>query len=296
MNYLPFISQVNSSNGPMSDFGLGAYCNVNCTTWNVSWVRTRVAPHPMPEVLGQGFDLAGVVASSTPLVSDVSLPISFVCRAATSLPSPNYSWSFGDGGTDSGPSVTHAYGRVGTFRATCLAATGAGAAGTDSIPIVINANVAILLFQAVPSTVSLGTSLNLIVNVTGGTPPFSYTYSGLPPGCPTANTASLTCLPGETGTFAVKITATDAVGATTFDSITISVTNPPPKTPPSLTPAQGYALGGAVAGVIVLAGVLPVLLWRRRSPPAPPDRSASSSGPSPAEKAAESQEPDSPVT
>lgn len=270
MNYLPFISQVNSSNGPMNDIGIGAYCNVNCTTWNVSWVRARVAPDPLPQVLGQGFDLAGVVASSVPIATDPSLSVSFTCRAAASLPAPNYTWAFGDGTGGSGAFVSHAYHHAGTYLATCLASTGSGASGSASAPVIVNPNLAILFFQAVPSSVPLGSSLNLIVNVTGGTSPFSYVYAGLPPGCPAYNTPSLTCLPGETGTFAVKITVTDAVGESTFDSITISVTNPPPTTGSGLTPAEGYALGGAVAGVIVLAGVLPVLLWTRRSPPVRP--------------------------
>lgn len=294
MNYLPFVSQINSTNGPMTDIGLGSYCNVNCTSWNVSWVRARVAPDPMPEVLGAGSDLAGVVAASTPIATDPSLPVSFACRATASLPSPTFSWNFGDGGTDSGPSVSHAYARPGMYLATCEAASASGAAGLASAPVIVNPNLAILLFQAVPSTVSIGSSLNLIVNVTGGTAPFSYVYSGLPPGCPAYDVATLTCLPGETGTFAVKITVSDAVGESTTDSITISVTTPPPNNGPGLTPAEGYALGGAIAGVVVLAGVLPVLLWTRRSSVARSPRPSAPREPRSAEEAPERDEPESP--
>ena len=295
MNYLPFVSQNNSTNGPMSEIGLGAYCNINCTAWNVSWVRARLAPDPMPEVLGPAFNLSGLVASGTPTATDTGLPVAFACRAAASMPSPSFSWTFGDGTNASGSDVMHPYTRAGTYTATCLASAATGSAASASLPVRVNPNLAILLFQAVPSTVWLGTSLNLIVNVTGGTPPFSYAFGGLPPGCPAYNVFSLTCLPGETGTFAVKVTVTDAVGESTSDSITISVTTRPPKNDSALTPAEGYALGGAVAGVVVLAGVLPVLLWSRRaSAVRSPSRSGNSGEPRPVSEEPEPVEPEPP--
>ena len=211
------------------------------------------------------------------------------------MPSPSFSWTFGDGSNGTGSYAMHPYSRAGTYVATCLASTGSGIAGSASVPVLINPNLAILLFQAVPSTVWLGTSLNLIVNVTGGTPPFSYAYAGLPPGCPAYDVLSLTCLPGETGTFAVKVTVTDAVGESTSDSITISVTTRPPHNGSSLTPAEGYALGGAVAGVVVLAGVLPVLLWSRRAPARRPShRPGASREPQPTEEEPERLEPEPP--
>ena len=279
VDYLPFVSQVNRSNGPMNEVGLGAYCNVNCTSWNVSWVRARNAPDPMPEVLSGGFDPVGVAAVSAPTATDPSLSVLFTCRASSSLASPTYSWSFGDGQSGSGKFATHSYSKSGTYVATCLASGASGAAGGASVPVVVNPNLAILYFQALPtSTISLGSTLTLIINITGGTAPFGYSFTGLPPGCPSSSTSTLTCLSGETGTFAIKITVTDAVGETTFDSITVSVTNPPPPAGSALTPAEGYALAGAVAGAIVLAGVLPVLLWTRRSPPGGPSAASDRSG------------------
>ncbi len=272
VNYVPFISQINATNGPLVAYGLGAVCNATCPTWSVAWTRVRSSPDPMPVVSNEAFAPAGVVVASVLPASDPGLPSAFTCTTSTSVTSPSYAWNFSDGGYASGRVVAHAFSHAGTYSATCTVSGPLGAVGSDTIPFRVNADLTILLFQAVPSTIDIGSGLNLIVNVTGGTSPFLYSYAGLPPGCPNHDTATLTCLPGVTGTFAIEVTVEDSVGVQTSNSITITVMNPPTPSPPTLTPFEGYVLAGAVAGVVVLAGVLPVLLFtaRRRPPPPPP--------------------------
>ncbi len=266
-NYLPFVSQVNATNGPMGAIGLGSSCNLNCSTWNVTWTRARSVPDPMPIVSGQAFAPIGVAVTVAALATDANHPVLLSCNASTALsPIASYTWTFGDGQTGVGPIVTHAFGRPGTYFPECTASSSSGAAGSSSLELIVNPNLAILLFQAVPSTFPLGSSLTLLVNVSGGTPPFTFTYSGLPPGCPPPRSATVSCLPGETGTFGIEVSVSDSTGEQASNSITITVTLPSsPGSSPSLSPVEGYALAGGVAGVVVLAGVLPVLLWSRRS-------------------------------
>jgi hypothetical protein len=61
-----------------------------------------------------------------------------------------------------------------------------------------------------PAVVDLGNPVSLTAEPFGGAAPYSYNYSGLPPGCGTMNQSSFTCTPGATGTFQVGVNVTDA--------------------------------------------------------------------------------------
>jgi hypothetical protein len=78
-------------------------------------------------------------------------------------------------------------------------------------------------FTASPNPVSVGASTTLSVAVTGGTSPYSYTYSGLPTGCSTSNTASLSCTPSVKGNFTVKVSVTDQATHSASSSLTLTV-------------------------------------------------------------------------
>jgi PKD domain len=289
VDYFPVVSQVDGTNAPIADFGLGAYCSANCSSWNVSWVRARNAPDPMPVVSDEAFLPFGVVASGAPLATDTDQAVAFDCNASSDP--VTFHWTFGDGQSVVGRSALHAFVRPGNYLATCSVTNTAGAVGVASAPVVINAPPAILLFQAGPSQFPLGASLNLVANITGGTAPFVYSYVGLPSGCTDRNTPALSCLPGETGTFAIEVSVKDAAGESTTAWITVTITTPAPASGANpLTPAEGYALAGGVAGVVVLAGVLPVLVWSRRRPPG--DRRGGSEDP--AEPSTEPREPGRP--
>jgi TolB protein len=51
-----------------------------------------------------------------------------------------YSWHFGDGTTDSGPTATHSYAASGTYTVTLTAEDGAGVTGTQSRSLVVSSN------------------------------------------------------------------------------------------------------------------------------------------------------------
>lgn len=283
VNYVPFISQVDASNSPMAELGLGTYCVSNCSSWSVGWVRARSVPSPMPTVSGEAFSPVGVTVAGSPTSTDVGRVVGFSCNASASgLASPSYAWAFGDGGTGAGRTTVHAYALPGTFEATCTVTGRSGDVGDSSARVRIAPSPAILLFQAVPATFALGGSLNLVTNITGGTPPFRFSYNGLPSGCPGNDTPAISCLPGVAGTYAIEVIVVDAVGEETSAWVTVSVTSAPMSSGgSSFTAEDGYALAGAVAGVIILAGVLPVLLWSRRteSRARTRGRSAGSAGP-----------------
>jgi YVTN family beta-propeller protein len=60
--------------------------------------------------------------------------------------------------------------------------------------------------------------------VSGGTTPYSYTYKGLPAGCTSSNTSSLSCSPTGTGTFTVRVFVNDSARPHYTITTTVSLT------------------------------------------------------------------------
>ncbi len=69
-------------------------------------------------------------------------------------------------------------------------------------------------FVASPDAIDVGASSQFLLSYSGGTGPDIVSYSGLPGGCLSANTAALNCTPTASGNFTVTATITDAFGLT----------------------------------------------------------------------------------
>ena len=84
---------------------------------------------------------------------------------------------------------------------------------------------AISSFVADPGIVTEGSSVTLRA-VASGVAPLSYSYSGLPGGCRSENTANLTCSPTEAGASNVTVTVTQTVANITINhTVTVTVAN-----------------------------------------------------------------------
>jgi PKD domain/Galactose oxidase, central domain len=68
-------------------------------------------------------------------------------------------------------------------------------------------------FATAPATTDLdvpaGHSITVWLNASGGVPPYAYSYTGGPPGCPTPNASAYTCRPTEAGDYALNATVSD---------------------------------------------------------------------------------------
>jgi hypothetical protein len=81
-----------------------------------------------------------------------------------------------------------------------------------------------LSVPAAPTTSSdVGQSVALSTVVTPGSGSDSFTWAGLPPGCATADAATLTCAPSAQGTYSIEITLTDSNGfkVSTAEALTV---------------------------------------------------------------------------
>ncbi len=78
-------------------------------------------------------------------------------------------------------------------------------------------------FAAAPPSVDVGGTTAFDVVVSGGLAPLTYTYSGLPTGCLTANVSRLVCAPAQPGAYTVTIEVSDPEGASTNASVGLTV-------------------------------------------------------------------------
>ena len=83
-----------------------------------------------------------------------------------------------------------------------------------SINVTGVAPLTITSFALTPASDKVGEATNLSLVVTGGVPPYSYAYTGLPFGCVTTNSPTLSCVPAATGNFTLSAFVNDSSGRT----------------------------------------------------------------------------------
>jgi len=76
---------------------------------------------------------------------------------------------------------------------------------------------------ASPPSIDLGQTLAITLLVHGGTGPFSYSFTMLPPGCGTSTSPEPSCTPSALGNYTVEGFVTDATGQTSIGYLTVTV-------------------------------------------------------------------------
>ncbi len=170
---------------------------------------------------------------------------------------------------------------VGGYVVTVVATSAGGSSAQTAAVVTIVPALAITAVASSPSPAVVGSNLEVWTTVSGGTPRFSFAYTGLPPGCISVNRAGFNCTPTGSGTYAVGVTVRDGAGGSAQANVTIAV-EPAPVPPPASFWNTTDLLG--VVAVIAAAVALSVgfLWWRRRRPPRP---SGMPAGPGPTGRA-----------
>jgi len=138
--------------------------------------------------------------------------------------------------------------------------------GYGAAPLVVS-------FQALPATVAVFHTTHLIVNATSrsSTPSASLTYSflGLPPGCPSFNQTDLVCIPTAAGSFHLRVFVTDGFADLSFALATLNVTPAPSTASTSpVFPSGTWYL--PVMLVLLLAVAIGIVIFLRRGARRPP--------------------------
>ncbi|MCI4327258.1 MAG: hypothetical protein L3K16_06465 [Thermoplasmata archaeon] len=138
--------------------------------------------------------------------------------------------------------------------------------------------VSAVLVKPFPFVLGAG-NVSITVHATGGTGILHYSYTGLPPGCLTKDTAFFGCAPTVLGSWTVNATATDATNESASQNATVVVVATGPTPPNRLVQALESPLGATA--VIVGIGLVLMLVYalRRRSQTPPPNGSTRPTGP-----------------
>jgi hypothetical protein len=210
---------------------------------------------------------SGLSASLSVSPSSIALGKSATFTATASGGSPPYSYSYAGLPTGCASANQAALSctpsAAGTFNAkvTVGDASGNGASATATLTVTSSGTqVSISSFGATPSTVVLGNSTALAVVAAGGTGPYSYAYTGLPPGCSSGNAATLTCTPSQAGTYNVTVTVTASAGGSAQGSLALTVQNT------TMVGTSGVTSGDLViglAGGFMAVAVIVTLLFRK---------------------------------
>ena len=188
----------------------------------------------------------------------------------------SYSWAFGDGTVGTGALVQANYTRPGTYRVELWVNDSAGKEAVSNLTVTVLPSLNITL-AATPGDPIVGQLVTFTAGTTGGDPPYTYLWSGLPAGCLPINSSQLSCRPTAAGVFTSRVEVTDAIGDTANATISTTVnrsstgtSGPSPTNSNSGTPLWVFV----VVSIAMVAGALAVALFlrqrHRKLSPVPP--------------------------
>ncbi|MCI4340220.1 MAG: PKD domain-containing protein, partial [Thermoplasmata archaeon] len=239
-------------------------------TWDSITLRGTAPIHidvPAPFVLWVGAN-----RSSGP----VPLTVAFNSSSAGAATTPTYAWNFSDGSAEvPGAAVTHTFLVAGTYLVTLTAREPSGATATSTFtitalpegtgrPLTVNLSVS-------PSSLLGGSAVAFLASASGGSPPYAWSWIGLPSGCSGGNVATVNCTLPTSGMLVVRAIATDRANQTASAVASVSIAPSAAGGPTSALGNVPLWLTATVAGALVLSGLAFALslLWylRGRRPP-----------------------------
>ncbi len=135
-----------------------------------------------------------------------------------------------------------------------------GLSSSRAITVHVDSDPMVSTPAAMPGSVHPGQSVTFSVNGSGGSGNLTYSWIGLPPGCASANTSSITCRPTAVGSYEVSVNLTDSNGFRVHSgSLSYAVTSSPTL---GLTPLEEYTL---LAEITAIALIVVAVVWIRRS-------------------------------
>lgn len=186
-----------ASNAPSQGFDF--YLTVTQATYSVS---ISSSPSGCPVSFdGTGYPEGGTVTG----VNAGSYPV--VAAACSGLTFVGWTGTAGDFGSGSSYSTT----------------VDVSASGSIVANYASPSSPAIQSFTASPGTITIGQSTQLTVSATGGSPPYTYTYSNLPAGCVEEDVDSFSCTPSESGSFQVYVEVQDLYGLAAGNSTSLVI-------------------------------------------------------------------------
>jgi PKD repeat protein len=205
--------------------------------------------------------LPAASASASAAATDVGIPVGMSGTVSGGTAPLAYAWNFGDESSSTALRPNHTYGRPGKFTVTFTATDPYAPPSSASIVIIVNPQLA---FTPTASTNRPTVADDVIFNVdlAGGTPPFTYDWDFRDNGRST--TQNTTHRFHATGVYNVRVTVTDAVGASSTNTVTIYAAPFPEST---LTTSSAIAISSLtlIASVVGTALAMTIIQRRRQS-------------------------------
>jgi hypothetical protein len=167
--------------------------------------------------------------------------------------------SFANGSVGGTPTTPGIY----TVKASATDAAGAQATASFNINI---APAPLTVTTASLGNGTVGVAYSAAVSATGGVPPYTFSFGGLPGGVTGLSGGSIGGTPTAAGTFSVTATVTDSKGATASKTYTVTIA----VAPLSITSAAApnATVGTAVSATFTAAGGAPPYTWSATGLPA----------------------------
>ncbi|MCI4318344.1 MAG: PKD domain-containing protein, partial [Thermoplasmata archaeon] len=159
----------------------------------------------------------------------------------------SYDWSFGDGTTSTWAAPQHVYARPGSYTASVTIRDLSGQSAQASFALPVGTIPLVTGVSVVPSVTTVGQPVQLGGFATGGFSTYTFVWSGLPTGCFTQNSSTLSCLPASSGAFTIAMTVSDVAGDHETSRVSLMV-NPPIES----TIVQYFSSTCAPGGVVPL--------------------------------------------
>lgn len=129
----------------------------------------------------------------------------------------------------------------------------AGLRAVDAITLTVNPLPTLVAVDSSRHSLDVGQSVDLNVSVSDGTPPYSFTYSGLPLGCAVADSPDLTCVPAAAGVTELEVEVVDADSAAVNGTASLVVNSDPMISGFNASPAS-ISLGQNVTFIVTALG------------------------------------------
>jgi hypothetical protein len=179
-------------------------------------------------VVGTGCTPTTRVPTASPSSIDLGQSTTFETALMSSgSGGDTYTWTVTPSGLGCSVSTTSTFSctptKVGSYQVSVTVRDSAGRSmSTQALSFVTYPDPSSTL-DFVPVSIDLGQTTTLLANVSDGSGRFTYAWSGLPPGCPNLPQGTLSCVPKGSGTFQVRLTATDSNGMPTEATVALVV-------------------------------------------------------------------------
>jgi len=150
---------------------------------------------------------------------------------------------------------------TGDYVVAVIVSDSTGTEAHTTFTMTVNADPTVDWTPSVATRVLQGREVTLSVTSTPGSGGLTYVWSGLPQGCTSANTATISCNPSTVGTYNLVVTVTDSDGCRATTSALRFTVNPSFMGLPAV---EGYALVVGAAVAVCVAGIVTGLLLARR--------------------------------